>query len=175
MLYEVEETGHPALPFIQVLYESSFPFRERREWHQVLTLLSQESMRLMVVVEESTYVGFAIVWKIGSWHFVEHLAIDPEQRGKQYGSQVMNEIIDYAQHRIILEVEPGNDEIANRRIRFYEKLGLHLVPFAYQQPPYRLGEEPIPMQLMSMPAIESASKLGGIAQVIKATVYEAFY
>jgi len=175
MLYEVREISHPALGFIQVLYESSFPFRERREWQQMLSLLSHESMRLMVVVEENTYVGFAIVWTIGSWHFVEHLAIDPEQRGKQYGSQVMNDIIEYGQHRIILEVEPGDDETAKRRIRFYEKLGLHPVAFTYQQPPYRLGEESLPMQLMSMPAITSASKLGAIAQVIKTTVYEAFY
>lgn len=132
-------------------------------------------MRLMVIVEENTYVGFAIIWNIGSWHFVEHLAIDPEQRGKQYGSQVMNEIIEYGQHRIILEVEPGADDIGKRRIRFYEKLGLQLVAFAYQQPPYRMGEEPLPMQLMSMPAITSASKLGAIAQVIKSTVYTPFY
>lgn len=175
MLYEVRETEHPALPYVQELYEASFPFRERREWHQVLSLLSHEAMRLMVLVEESTYVGFVIVWRIGSWHFVEHLAIDPAQRGKQYGSQLMHEIIEYGQHRIILEVEPGDDETARRRIRFYEKLGLHLVAFAYQQPPYRLGELPLPMQLMSMPPITSASKPGGIAEVIKTTVYEAFY
>jgi hypothetical protein len=31
------------------------------------------------------------------------------------------------------------------------------------------------MQLMSMPAITSASKLGAIAQVIKSTVYTPFY
>lgn len=175
MLQEVHEKGHPALSFIQELYESSFPFRERREWQQVLSLLSQAPMRLLVAAEEGTYIGFVIGWHVGSWYFVEHLAIDPTQRGKQYGSRVMEQLIDYGRQRIILEVEPGEDETRQRRIRFYEKLGFHLVTFGYQQPPYRAGEEPVPMQLMSMPAITSASKLDAIAQVIKSTVYEPFY
>jgi ribosomal protein S18 acetylase RimI-like enzyme len=175
MLQPVNKPDHPSLSFIQQLYETSFPLRERRDWNQVLSLLSNARMQLAVIEEAGRSIGFAIGWSISGWHFIEHLAIDPAQRGKQYGSRVMQQLIEHGQHHIILEVEPSHDDLARRRILFYERCGFHLVPFPYLQPPYRAGEEPVPMQLMSMPAITRVDELQNIAQAIKTTVYEPFY
>jgi hypothetical protein len=52
---------------------------------------------------------------------------------------------------MLLEVEPGEDEISRRRILFYERLGMKLCPFDYKQPPYRKNEKPFPMLIMSFP------------------------
>lgn len=175
MLQRILEAEHPSLLFIQTLYEHSFPIRERREWQQLLSLLPNSSMQLNVVMDAGAYIGFVIGWTIGNWHFVEHFAIDPALRGKQYGSRVLQLLVEHAQRRLILEVEPAHDATAQRRIHFYERNGFLLAPLPYWQPPYRLGESPIPMQLMSMPAITSAHELADIASTIKATVYEAFY
>jgi ribosomal protein S18 acetylase RimI-like enzyme len=175
MLQVINDQEHFSLSFVQQLYEATFPLHERREWKDVLRLLSHPPMQMILITDGGADIGFAIGWRIGHWYFLEHLAIDPAQRGKQYGSQVMQELIVYAEKNIILEVEPAHDELALRRIRFYERLGFQLAPFPYLQPPYRQGELPVRMELMSMPPIIRAEEMGEIAQAIKATVYEAFY
>lgn len=49
---------------------------------------------------------------------------------------------------IVLEVELPNDEMSIRRIGFYERVNYKLWKNEYSQPPYRKGDEYLPMHLM---------------------------
>ncbi|MFT3826226.1 MAG: GNAT family N-acetyltransferase [Chitinophagaceae bacterium] len=171
----IYSTDHSSLQFIQPLYENAFPLHERREWAQLLQLLSQPDMQLLLIKDEDIYVGFAIVWSFADWHYLEHLAVDPQHRGKKYGSTVMQELLKYSGNRLVLEVEHPHDEAAKRRIGFYERLGFTILPFEYQQPPYRKGEAFNPMLLMSIPVIDNEDIFNAIAALIKERVYLLFH
>lgn len=165
----------PALPFIQHLYETAFPERERRRWPQLLTMLQHSAMQLSIAAEAAIPIGFVIIWTLPQGQYIEHLAIDPRQRGRQYGSRLVQHLITQATGNIILEVEPPQDETARRRIAFYRRAGFHTLPFPYQQPPYRAGEPPLDMELMGLLPITGAADFETIAGAIKTTVYEAWH
>jgi len=174
-LHIITRADHPQLDFIRDLYESTFPVQERRDWHQLLQLLEEPAMQLSVVMVEQQAVGFVIAWKLGTWYFVEHLAIDPAQRGKNYGGRVMEAILEAGRGRVILEVESVHDTNSLRRINFYERLGYAVVDLDYHQPPYRKGDAELQMHLMSRPAIEDETEARAIAGNIRATVYERYH
>ncbi len=173
-LLKITDPQHSLLPFVRDLYESAFPFHERRYWQSVIHSLTCNDMQLFVL-EDSGPVGFVIVWLIEGFCYIEHFAISPSERGKQYGSKVMDELLSRFNQKIILEVEPEHDEDSKRRISFYQKKGLQPIPYAYMQPPYRKGEEQHSMQLMSIPAITDRNQFIELAALIKITVYEQFY
>lgn len=174
-LHVITRPEHPQLPFIQHLYESTFPVEERRHWHQFLQLLQEPAMQLSIVMHEDEPVGFVIGWKLGHWYYVEHLAIDPEHRGKKFGEKVMQSIPDAGHSHVILEVERVHDNDSQRRIGFYERLGYSIVNIDYIQPPYRKGEATLPMMLMSNPRIEDEIEAKALAGNIRASVYERYH
>ncbi|MMZ64037.1 hypothetical protein D1872_263320 [compost metagenome] len=57
-----------------------------------------------------------------------------------------------AEGPIILEVEPPEEEMARRRIGFYERLGFCLNAFDYVQPPLRQNAEELKLLIMSYPS-----------------------
>ena len=175
ILKKVTDSRDSALSFIKPLYEHSFPLHERREWEQLLQSLREPSVELLVIQQHEELIGFAILWKLDGWHYLEHFAIDPKQRSKKYGSKVMELLKKHCVKGLILEVEPPIEEMAKRRIGFYERLGFIICPFEYQQPPYRKGEDWHPMLLMSVPEITSESAFEHIATTIHTEVYTRFY
>lgn len=174
-LHTIIHAGHPQMDFIRELYESTFPVAERRDWPQLLQLLEEPAMQLSVVMEDQLAIGFVIAWKLGKWYYVEHLAIDPAQRGKNYGGRVMEAILEAGHGHVILEVERVHDANSERRIGFYERLGYTVVSLDYHQPPYRKGDSTLPMHLMSRPAIMDETAARTIAGNIRATVYERYH
>lgn len=147
---EIDDQEDEGLSFVKALYESAFPVQERREWTDLLSLIGREpEMRLEIVKDEEEPVAFVVWWQISDWMFIEHLAVSSTRRGKNYGSRIMDHYLALAQQRMLLEVEPPLTEEAQRRIRFYEKLGLNLLDYAYEQPSYNEKGVVYPMCLMS--------------------------
>ncbi|MCI8448180.1 MAG: hypothetical protein HFH30_07230, partial [Eubacterium sp.] len=74
-------------------------------------------------------------------------------------------------HRICLEVELPENDLAKRRIRFYERNGFFLNQYPYVQPSISKGRSPIPLLIMTsgQPVSEK------IFQEIKSTLYEYVY
>lgn len=173
--YRVTDARHPAVDMIQQLYEEAFPFHERRTSVQLLQLLNEPGMEMLAITNEEQYIGFAIVWKLGEWHYLEHFAIAAIHRSKKYGSAVIKQLIAYAENRLVLEVEPPHDDIALRRIGFYERLGFTVSPFTYRQPPYRKGEDFVPMLLMSIPAFDNEAIFDSVVTQIQSEVYLKYH
>lgn len=174
MLVQIRSHNDASLPFIQQLYDSAFPRHERRDWAQVVLLLQQVAMELLLIRDGEQQVGFVIRWQLGPAQYIEHFAVDPLLRGRQYGSRVVQQLLAASPGQLILEVEPPTDEASLRRIGFYEKQGFMLSPFSYYQPPYRRQEPPVPMRLMSVPAILHEAEMDLVARTISQTVYEPF-
>jgi len=170
--HRVTEETYPALNKIKTIYEEAFPVRERRDFPQLVKLISVSNMQLTAVEDSSTFLGFFILWEFEEFNYIEHIAIDPLQQGKKHGSTVVQQIIDSSQKILLLEVEPGQDEISKKRILFYERLGMKFCPFDYKQPSYRKNEKPFPMLIMSYPNELSKQLFEEYTSIIKAEVYE---
>ena len=104
--HRITDETHPALNKIKIIYEEAFPLRERRDFQQLVKLTSINYMRLVAIEDSSTFLGFFIQWEFEKFNYIEHIAIDPLQRGKNYGSTIMKQIIDSNQKTLLLEVEP---------------------------------------------------------------------
>lgn len=73
--------------------------------------------------------------------------------------------------KIVLEVEPPEGSLAKKRIRFYKRMGFHLNGYHYVQPPYRLGEHPVPLKLMSYPKPIHPNQIKTVTKRIYRHVY----
>lgn len=167
--------SHPYLTTIQTWYETSFPPDERRQFEDLLQLLPHADMHLCGLVDRERLIGFIVYWHWPEMLFVEHIAVDPEQRSKQYGQRAISELRRLESPYVVLEVELPQDAISRRRIQFYERQGFTLNPFSYAQPPYQAGNPAIPMHLVSIPAILDQEIFSNLSQLIKERVYEQFY
>ncbi len=166
---------HPYLIPIQTWYEASFPPDERRLFRHLLQLLDCPDMYLCGLVDGDDLVGFIVYWHWPDMLFVEHIAVDPDRRGRQYGQQAISQLLRLENPYHVLEVEPPQDSTSQRRVHFYERLGFSVAPFSYLQPPYQAGNPAIPMHLMSIPAIPDQETFSTLGQLIRERVYERFY
>jgi len=185
-LHIIKRADDAYLSFVRGLYEESFRSYERRNWDQLMALLIQPEMTLAAVTEIdmemdertggglSRPVGLIISWEFNDWCYIEHFAIDPALRGRQYGTRII-QFMQGLYSKLVLETSLPDSEDNERRVRFYERLGLEVCPFSYAQPPYRRGEAPVPMVLMSKPAIREKDEYSKISGLIHDRVYERFY
>ncbi|MBR8702363.1 GNAT family N-acetyltransferase [Porphyromonas levii] len=134
---------------VERFYLEAFPREERREVEEISRLLSDEPRyHLLGIEDEGIVVGLLTYWELGEWYYGEHFAIDSSCRGHGVGAEVMKSFL-LGKRQIIFEVELPEEEMACRRIGFYERLGFKLWDMPYLQPPYRVGDAPLPLRLMT--------------------------
>lgn len=160
----------PAL--IKELYFSSFPEDERRDWDGMESLIdSRGRFHMTVISSRNTCVGFISWWNLDAGIYVEHFAIDPKQRSRGLGALSLEKFcIMHSGKPIVLEVElPGSNDMADRRIGFYERCGFVTHPeVKYIQPPYRKGGNSLELLLMTYGENADVPEM---ASEIKAKVY----
>jgi ribosomal protein S18 acetylase RimI-like enzyme len=163
-----DHTG-PHLQFLQELYLSAFPVDERRDWEQLLDMIDNvPEMRLELITDEDKPIGFLISWIFSGYCYIEHFAVSRVNRGKKYGERVIKELM--AKGKVLLEAEHPGSADAVRRIGFYERLGMHILPLNYNQPSYRETGKSYPMLLMgNIP--EDDEEIPLIISQIKQQVY----
>lgn len=137
-------------PFWRILCEA-FPESEHRSQEEHLALLSHPRYELNPILCEGSVAGYWSLWKLDTFSFIEHIAVDSAYRGRGLGTQVFQELFSVLKGPLILEVERPVTPEAERRIAFYERLGLHLNRYPYVQPALQTGQPPVPMHLMSWP------------------------
>ena len=96
---------HPYLIPIQAWYEEAFPIDERRDFSELIRLLSYPDMQLCALISDNNLVGFILYWQWDEIVFVEHFAIDPTERGKQFGQQALAQLLKLPFQYCLLEVE----------------------------------------------------------------------
>ncbi|MDR1973714.1 MAG: GNAT family N-acetyltransferase [Bacteroidales bacterium] len=147
-LAEPQENETVAL--IEQTYIEAFPKAERRDF---LFVKDEPRFAVYVFYYEGQYVGFITAWTFDLFVFVEHFAIDKSFRGRGLGGLVMKLFMCQTPLPLVLEVELPKDEQSVRRIDFYKRLCFVVLPQEYSQPPYRNGDEWLPMHLMAYPDV----------------------
>jgi ribosomal protein S18 acetylase RimI-like enzyme len=156
---------------ISYTYESSFPEDERRDFYLVRQLIRAESaFSLYALTKGDLYVGFLSAWVFEKFTYIEHFAIESTLRGSGLGKSVMAQFLAAAK-TVVLEVEYPHDEISQKRIKFYERLGFCSSSQIYMQPPYRKGGNEVKMLLMSAGDID----LEVAFDEVRATLYKNVY
>lgn len=133
------------------IMEYSFPKDERRDFDEQFAQHSNPAYNSAVLTEDEKVLGFLNFWQLSGFVYLEHFAVSQELRGKGIGSGLIKQICErHGNQQIILEAEPpALNEIAARRIEFYKRLGFILNDYHYLQPPYRKGDSPVELKIMS--------------------------
>ena len=149
-----------SLKFIERIYTESFPLDERRDFSEVIRLLEEnDNFFIVLLSDENKAVGFISYWEWNDFSYVEHFAVDSSCRGSGYGATAMTELL----KRI--------NNISQRRIRFYERLGFVLCTRSYTQPPYSPEKQPLELYLMSFGKIDLNQVFDTVASRIHQKVY----
>lgn len=161
-------------PQAEALYEKSFPEEERRdsrEWHDYW-LNRKEFSIWAILTDENVFAGFISYWQFDEFVYVEHFAISPTLRSNGIGGKALEHFISqYSSQPILLEVEEPCNDIAARRIAFYERHHFTLLSNPYLQPPYRPGGAAVPLHIMcTMPQVVK-SKYEELVSILHREVY----
>ena len=126
---------------------------------------------IVLLSDENKAVGFISYWEWNDFSYVEHFAVDSSCRGSGYGATAMTELLKRINNPAVLEVEKPLDNISQRRIRFYERLGFVLCTRSYTQPPYSPEKQPLELYLMSFGKIDLNQVFDTVASRIHQKVY----
>ncbi len=167
----MERAAGQSFPQVFALMERSFPTTEYRERHRQEALFGCPAYRLYMQREQGNLAGFLAAWEFSSFRFIEHLAVDPALRGNGLGKTMVQEYLAYDNRPVFLEVELPKTALAQRRIRFYQRVGLRLNTFEYFQQPLRAGDSPMPLLIMSWPDPVTEQSFAPYKRVIYRQVY----
>ena len=162
----------PYYPFVEQLLTLSFPTEEYRpleEWKHYTD--EKKQFHNQVILDGDRPVGLITHWDFGTFCYVEHLAIAPEARNGGYGGRILQQLQAHLQRPIVLEVEEPTEEMARRRIGFYQRHGFQLWESPYLQPPYRTGDGLLPMHLMAWGTLREEEAFDEVKQTLYREVY----
>lgn len=158
---------------IYALFEKSFPLSEYRDYAKQKELLNSPFYHIYIKLnEQDQVIGCIAYWEFEAFCFFEHFAVSPDLRGQGIGKIILEECCKMFHKPIILEVEDSSEEIAQRRIKFYERNGFVLNPFGYYQPPFHKDQEVILLRWMSYQAEVSKSQFDAYRSKLMNSVYK---
>ncbi len=170
MIWLEELTNRKKISRIFNAYEKTFPEDERRSKAQFLELAENPDVFIYQLQTENGAIGYVVLWDLENYYFLEHFEVFEEFRNQKFGAEILG-VLKQKFERIILESEPDSlDEIAKRRIGFYERNGFEIISKKYIQPSYGEGKNELPLYLMSCFEVEDLEK---IIKKIHSIVYSA--
>lgn len=168
-LRRITRAEDPVWNRLMTLYKESFPPEERRDMHQLEQMLAAvPEMSFNAVEEDGLLCGLASYWDLGDFYYMEHLAVFPEMRNRKIGQQILAYWQQHLHKPQLLEVEPAVEEMACRRIGFYERNGYAVLYKDYVQPSYTADEDACPLWIMGT---DACPEIETYIERIKETVY----
>lgn len=128
------------------VYTGSFPIHEQRNEAQQTEAFDDRHYNLILKTDEDRVISFIGYWDFKSYVYIEHLAVNPELRGQNKGSELLEDFAKFALKPVILEIDPPTDQISKKRLNFYERLDYKTNPYIHFHPAYR--EELVPHELI---------------------------
>ncbi len=157
---------------VYALMEYSFPENERRSCADQRALLSDPSYKIYTLPKaNSDILAFLAVWEFPSVAFLEHFAVSPSYRNNGLGGRLLDELMQNLNRTICLEVEPGQNPLAQRRIAFYQRHGFFLNLYDYKQPSLGPGRAEIVLQLMTSGKAVSPAEFSALRSFIYTNIY----
>lgn len=159
---------HPLHAFGEQVLTDSFPAEERPA---IVDLRAREnpSFHFDIILEEKTPIGILTHWDFPSFTYIEHFAIVAEMRNKQLGGKVLDQFIP-TRPCVVLEAEYPQNELARRRLNFYQRHGFILTSYPYTQPAYSPELESVPLHILTTQAFNAEQ-----FEAIKNTLYTEVY
>lgn len=152
--------------------EKSFPLSEYRTLEEQFVLMDLPYFNAMVIEDEDVLVGILVEWQLEHAIYLEHLAVNPEIRGKGLGSTLMSEYLAQAERTVVLEVEDIDTDIAQRRIGFYQRLGFTLSDVSFKQPSFEgRDEDTVDLRIMYYPKNINKDILDQVKEELLEKVY----
>ena len=171
-LQEFDDERHG--PVVHRIYEASFPESVRAPWQTIAQHRQDEE--LLVLVGDSP-VAFALLRHLGdtTYTFVRYFAVDDTVRSQGIGARLLSELRQHLEEHgrtaLLLDVEAPQSPTSRagthhdddlRRIAFYERHGLALLPVPdYAPPEHGTTGEIVPLLLMGMPLADGSPLAGG--------------
>ena len=133
------------------IIEASFPEDEYRTYDEQKALLDHSAYEVYILKnsDDSTIKAFIAAWEFDSFVFIEHFAVNPTYRNSGIGSDFLRELVRMLGKMVCLEVEPPDNDMASRRIGFYQRNNFFLNKYPYTQPPISAGRNPVPLLIMT--------------------------
>lgn len=130
-------------------YERTFPETERRDKEQFLALADNPDAFVFLIQHEDETIGYAVIWELDGFHFLEHFEIYEEFRNQKMGEKAL-EYLKEKFGNIVLETEPESfSENAKRRLGFYQRNGYLTIEEKYLQPSYGEGKTSLTLLLLA--------------------------
>jgi ribosomal protein S18 acetylase RimI-like enzyme len=160
---------------VKDIYLEAFPPAQRMDFEALLATAENGRRRLFTAEAEGEVAGFAVTIPLPdtSFHCLEYLAVNREQRGLGAGSTLLRAVLGDLSTRenasgLILEVESdgvGSEterEVRRARIAFYRRNGAHMVDAVprFLAPDLAEGGT-LEMKLMWLPSGNGPSRLSG--------------
>lgn len=154
------------------LLSASLPAEEIRSFELQFKLFSKKPYHLYVKkTEQGEIIGILSAWEFEDLRFIEHLAVNESFRGGGIGGKILEEYLKMDDRQVILEVELPDNDMAKRRIGFYERHGFGLNTFQYEQLPLNKGDQPLPLYLMTYPVTLSEEEFEKKKEFLYDSVY----
>lgn len=151
-LHRMTKTDDPYWEASWEIYQANFPSGERRLLSDQKRALADKRYYCMAILHTDRLAGILFYWMLPPFIFAEYLAVSDAFKGQGIGSQTMS-LLKRQPGRLILEIEPPVDEATIRRMRFYKRQGLVLNPYAHINLPLRIGQEDLPLRVMTVDMI----------------------
>ncbi len=149
------------------LYAISFPKHEQRQEMSQKTIMHDSDYHFECIYDGDLWAGIILYWEAEDFIYVEHFAIFPEMRNKQYGQKTLEYLASQTDKKIILEIDPPVRNIAIMRKEFYERCGYKRNPYPHLHPGYGAGSEPHRLVIMSYPVILRQEEYDSFAEYLK--------
>ena len=147
---------------VWTLYEASFPACERWRAEAYDRAFDDRAFEADAILCGEAFAGLLFHWTCDGLHYTEHLAVSPRLRGQRIGSRALEAFC--RNRRVVLEIDPPEDEVSIRRLHFYERLGFVANPYDYVHPSYRSPFHPHRLVVMSRPdplTLDEARRFAG--------------
>ncbi len=150
----ITDSKSPEFKEVYEIYQNSFPIFEQRYLDDQIEALADKDYYFEAVKNGNETIGLLLTWQAKSFVYIEHLAVTESARGQNIGTQILTRLKASANVPLILEIDPPIDEISLRRKAFYERLGFVMSSYDHKHPPFKKGQEPYSLKVLSCPQID---------------------
>lgn len=121
---------------VKNLYLTAFPKDEQKPFELILQKQKEGSIEILTIVNNETFIGFAITTHYKNLVLLDYFAIEEDFRNQKFGTSAFNLIKNkYSDKKFFLEIEnPKNIECKNKlerilRRKFYLKNSMLETPY----------------------------------------------
>ncbi len=156
---------------VYALLKQSFPPDEYRDSEKQKALFQNKLYTAYGLLEGNQLQALLALWNFGHVIYIEHFAVTEASRNCGLGSRILETMKTMADCPLCLEVELPDNDMARRRIAFYERNGFTYNDYPYIQPAYSPEKATVPLRFMTTGGGISAARFAEI----KACIYREVY